>query len=123
MSAIDVTPADVRAAASRLAGHVHRTPIMTSHSVDEWTGATVFSKCDNLQRVGAFKFRGALNAVLALRADPTVTTVAAHSSGNHAQALALAARECGLACAIVMPENAPAVKRAAVLAFGADITT
>lgn len=124
---IDVTREDVRAAASRLTGWVHRTPVMTSHSIDDWVGVQVVCKCENLQRVGAFKYRGALNAVLHVKAKaPTpsaLSGVAAHSSGNHAQALALAARKCDLPAFIVMPSNAPSVKRAAVESYGAEIIT
>ena len=112
---------DVLAAAERVTPHVHRTPVITSHLLDEWAGATVFLKAENLQRVGAFKMRGATNAVLRLSADAAAKGVAAHSSGNHAQALALAARIRGVPAHIVMPMNAPAVKKAAVAGYGARI--
>jgi threonine dehydratase len=109
---------DVWAAAARIAPFAHRTPVMTSRSLDELTGARLFFKCENLQRVGAFKFRGAMNATLQL---PSGTAVATHSSGNHAAAIALAARLTGRAAHVVMPTSAAAVKRAAVLAYGARV--
>jgi len=110
---------DVRAAAERLAGRVHRTPVLTCAAVDGLAGATVFFKCENFQKTGAFKFRGATNAVRLL-AD-SVEAVATHSSGNHGAALAAAARERGVAAHIVMPENAAAVKRAAVEHYGGRV--
>ncbi len=116
-----VHPADVDAAAARIAGHVHRTPVLTSASLDAACGAEVFLKCENLQRVGAFKIRGATNAVLSLDDATAAGGVAAHSSGNHGQALALAARERGVPAHVVMPSTAPAVKRAAVAGYGATI--
>lgn len=115
------TPPAIAAAATRIAPFVHRTPILTSTLLDEWVGAELVLKCEHLQRVGAFKFRGATNAVRSL--DPVAASrgVAAHSSGNHAAALAAAARQRGIAAHIVMPSNAPAVKRAAVAGYGARI--
>jgi threonine dehydratase/serine racemase len=121
--AADVGFVDVRAAASRLAGEVHRTPVITSESLDRWAGANVFLKAENLQKVGAFKARGALNAVLSLPADVAARGVAAHSSGNHAAALAFAGRRRGIPVHVVMPSGAAASKRAAVEAYGAAITT
>ncbi|WP_437616600.1 pyridoxal-phosphate dependent enzyme [Sorangium sp. So ce834] len=114
---------DIRRAAARLAPHAHVTPVMTSRTIDGMAGARVFFKCENLQRVGAFKFRGACNAVLALSDEDARRGVATHSSGNHAAALALAARIRGVPAHIVMPESAPAVKRAAVEGYGARIVT
>lgn len=111
--------ADVEAAAVRIAPFIHTTPVLTSASVDRASGREIFLKCENFQRVGAFKFRGASNAVQKLGDD--VTAVVTHSSGNHAQALALAARIRGLAAHVVMPTNAPEVKRQAVADFGATI--
>ncbi len=116
-----VLPADVDAAGALIAGHVHRTPVLTSSALDSACDAQVFLKCENLQRVGAFKVRGAMNAVLSLDAATAVRGVACHSSGNHGQALALAAREQGLAAHVVMPTTAPEVKRAAVAGYGATI--
>jgi len=112
----------VRAAAAHIRAYVHRTPVMTCHSLDERVGAQVFMKCENLQKVGAFKFRGACNAVFSLAATEAAHGVATHSSGNHAQALALAARLRGIPAYIVMPRNAPAVKQAAVAGYGGLIT-
>ncbi|MDC0682083.1 pyridoxal-phosphate dependent enzyme [Sorangium atrum] len=115
------TVEDIRGAAVRIAPHAHVTPVMTSRTIDGIAGARVFFKCENLQRVGAFKFRGACNAVLSLSDEEARRGVATHSSGNHAAALALAARIRGVAAYIVMPENAPAVKRAAVEGYGARV--
>lgn len=116
-----VDSADVAAAAERLAGHAHRTPVMTSASVDARTGANVFFKCENLQRIGAFKFRGAYNAMSRLAEEERARGVLAYSSGNHAQAVALAGRLLGVRVTIVMPEDAPAVKIEATLGYGAEI--
>ncbi len=113
---------DVRAAARRIDGVAHRTPVLTSTSVDRILGAKVFFKCENLQKVGAFKFRGAMNTVAQLTDDELARGVATHSSGNHAAALALAAAERGARARIVMPTTAPAVKKAAVEGYGAEIT-
>lgn len=111
--------AEVFAAAQRLTGKVHRTPILTSRALNAATGAEIFLKSEHLQKVGAFKARGAANAVLQL--PEGTQRVATHSSGNHGAALAWAAAERGISCSVVMPENAPAAKRAAVAAYGADI--
>jgi len=111
----------VRAAADRIAPHAHRTPVLTSRTIDGRAGASVFFKCENFQRVGAFKFRGALNAVLRLPEEAAQRGVVTHSSGNHAQALALAARIRGIDAYIVMPDNAPSVKRDAVVGYGARV--
>lgn len=116
-----VTPEDIDSAAERIRGHVHRTPVVTSTSLDVAAGARVFLKCENLQRVGAFKIRGATNAVLSLDDVVAERGVACHSSGNHGQALAVAAGERGIAAHVVMPSNAPAVKRNAVAGYGAVI--
>jgi threonine dehydratase len=118
---VTVTLDDVRAAAERIAPHVHRTPVFRSRSIDEVGGAELYLKCENLQRAGSFKARGAHNAVWSLAADAAGRGVATHSSGNHAAALALAAHGRGVPATIVMPANAPAVKRAAVEAFGARV--
>ncbi len=114
---------DVRAAAERLRGVAHRTPVLRSASADELTGARLFFKCENLQRVGAFKFRGAYNALARFDADQRRRGVIAFSSGNHAQAVALAARLLGMPAAIVMPRDAPAVKVAATRGYGAEVIT
>lgn len=113
--------ADVVAAADRIRPYVHRTPVLTSASFDERAGARVWFKCEGFQRVGAFKFRGATNAVRCLSDDEAARGVLTHSSGNHAQALALAARMRGISCWVVMPTDAPAVKRAAVEGYGAVV--
>ncbi len=114
---------DIRQAATRIAGRVHRTPVLTCTAINDLAGASLFFKCENFQKVGAFKMRGATNAVLSLDDDAASRGVATHSSGNHAQALALAARMRGIPAFIVMPSNAPAVKRAAVEGYGAEIIT
>jgi len=116
-----VTLADIRDAAARIAGRVHRTPVLTSQALDAVAGCRLFFKCENLQKVGAFKMRGATNAVFGLDEASAARGVATHSSGNHAQALALAARLRGVPAHVVMPTNAPAVKRAAVRGYGATI--
>ena len=102
---------------------VHRTPVLTCSAIDHMVGASLFFKCENFQKVGAFKIRGATNAVLSLSDDEAARGVATHSSGNHAQALALAARLRGIPAFIVMPANAPTVKRVAVEGYGAEIIT
>jgi threonine dehydratase len=118
----DPTFEDVLAAAERIAGRVHRTPVMTSSAIDEIVGARLHFKCENLQKVGAFKARGATNAVLALGDEDAARGVATHSSGNHAAALAFAATSRGIPAHVVMPRTAPPVKRAAVAGYGAEIT-
>jgi len=114
---------DVVRAAMRLEGVAHRTPVMTSSTLDAMTGARLFFKCENFQRIGAFKFRGAYNALSKLAAGGQVSGAIAYSSGNHAQAVALAARLTGLTATIVMPEDAPAVKLAATRGYGAEVIT
>lgn len=109
------------AARQRLRGHAHRTPVLRSRTLDERAGAEVFLKCENLQRVGAFKFRGAWNAISQLPEDVRARGVLAYSSGNHAQAVALVARLHGVRAVIVMPKNAPAAKLAATAGYGAEI--
>jgi len=118
-----VTLDDVRDAAARLAGVAHRTPVLRSRVLDERVGAEVFLKCENFQRVGAFKFRGAYNAASRLSPEQLARGIAAYSSGNHAQAVALAARELGTTAVIVMPEDAPPSKRAATEGYGAEVVT
>jgi threonine dehydratase len=117
----DPSPDDVLAAAERIAGRVHRTPVMTSSALDGLSGASLVFKCENLQKVGAFKARGATNAVLALEDRAIARGVATHSSGNHAAALAFAAAQRGARAHVVMPSTAPPVKRAAVAGYGAEI--
>lgn len=112
---------DVKAAAHRLAGRIHRTPAVTCRSFDEAVGHSVFFKCENLQRAGSFKIRGALNRLLSLSSDETRRGVVGFSSGNHAQGVALAARLTGTTAVIVMPTDAPASKVAATRGYGAEI--
>ncbi len=112
---------DVTAAARRLEGHAHRTPVLTSRTVDEDLGASVFFKCENFQRMGAFKFRGAFNALSCFDARQRQAGVVAFSSGNHAQAIALAARLLGMPATIVMPYDAPAAKVAATQSYGGKL--
>lgn len=115
--------ADVASAAARSKGVVHRTPVMTSRTVNQRVGAEVFFKCENFQRAGAFKFRGAYNALSRLADAGERRGVLAISSGNHAQAVALAARLLDMRAVVVMPEDAPAVKLAATRDYGAQIVT
>ena len=122
MKANDPSIADVLAAAERIAASVHRTPIATCATLDRLTGARLFFKCEHLQKVGAFKARGATNAVFSLSDTEAACGVATHSSGNHAAALARAAGLRGIPAHIVMPSSAPPVKRAAVEGYGAIIT-
>jgi threonine dehydratase len=114
---------DVRAAARVLDGIAHRTPIVTSTTLDERIGATVFLKCENVQRGGAFKFRGAYNRIAALSSAQRARGVVAFSSGNHAQGVAFAARMLGVPATIVMPEDAPRAKLAATRGYGAEVIT
>ena len=114
-----ITFDDVAAAAQRLAGHAHRTPVLTSRTADKLTGARVFFKAENLQRMGAFKFRGAFNALARFSPAQRERGVIAFSSGNHAQATALAARILGMPSVIVMPQDAPAAKLAATRGYQA----
>ncbi|MYT32064.1 MULTISPECIES: pyridoxal-phosphate dependent enzyme [unclassified Streptomyces] len=118
-----VTLDDVREAARRLAGAAHRTPVLRSRTLDARTGTRAFLKCENFQRAGAFKFRGAYHALSRLTPEQLARGVVAHSSGNHAQALALAARERGTRAVIVMPADAPRAKRDATAGYGAEIVT
>jgi threonine dehydratase len=117
-----ITAIEIQQAAERIKPYAHRTPVMTNESLDQHVGARVFLKCENLQKVGAFKFRGACNAVYSLSDEEAKHGVCTHSSGNHAQALALAARMRGVPAYIVMPDNAPLVKKEAVAGYGGRIT-
>ena len=116
------TFADVEAAAVRIGPFVHRTPVLTSARLDDWLGTTAYLKGEHLQRAGAFKYRGATNAVQSLSPEDAAHGVAAHSSGNHAAALARAAATRAIAAHVVMPQSVRAVKKAAVLAYGANVT-
>lgn len=123
MSAHAVDLGAIRAAAARLEGVAHRTPVETCATIDRLAGRALFFKCEQFQRVGAFKFRGAWNAVASLDDATAARGVVTHSSGNHAQALALAARLRGIAAHIVMPHNAPMVKRRAVEDYGGRVVS
>ncbi len=116
-----ITPDDILGAHGRIRKAINRTPVMTSRTLDGIIGARVFFKCENFQRVGAFKIRGALNAVSILTAEEKTRGVITHSSGNHAQALALAARLSSVGATVVMPKGAPAVKVEATRGYGADV--
>jgi threonine dehydratase len=118
-----VTLQDVRDAAKQIEGVAHRTPVLRSRTLDALAGGQVFVKAENLQRVGAFKFRGAYNAISRLSPEQLARGIAAYSSGNHAQAVALAARELGSSAVIVMPRDTPSSKLDAVAGYGAEIVT
>ncbi|MDD2303569.1 MAG: pyridoxal-phosphate dependent enzyme [Prolixibacteraceae bacterium] len=113
---------DIKSAHDRIRPYIHHTPVLSSKSINEIVGAELFFKCENLQKVGAFKFRGACNSVFSLSEEEAKNGVCTHSSGNHAAALALAARMRGIPAYIVMPENAPEIKKIAVAGYGAQIT-
>jgi len=113
---------DIKTAAERIRPYIHRAPVLTNESLNQKVGTQVFMKCENFQKVGAFKFRGASNAVWALTDEEAAHGVVTHSSGNHAQALALAAKMRGIPAYIVMPSNAPQVKKNAVAGYGGQIT-
>ena len=113
---------DIQSAHLRIKPFVHNTPVMSSQKLNELFNCNMYFKCENFQKVGAFKFRGATNAILSLTSEEKRRGVVTHSSGNHAAALALAARTNGVKANIVMPENAPVVKKSAVEGYGAEIT-
>ena len=113
---------DIQSAHTRIMPFIHNTPVMKSQKLNEIFNCELFFKCENFQKVGAFKFRGATNAVLSMSAGEKLKGVVTHSSGNHAAALALAAAMNGIKANIVMPENAPVVKKNAVAGYGAEIT-
>lgn len=113
---------DIHAAATRLIGTAHRTPVLTCTSLDALAGATLFFKCENFQKGGAYKFRGALNAVRQLTDEQSARGVVTHSSGNHATCLALAAQLRGIPAYIVVPRNAPLIKQRAIAAYGGQLT-
>ncbi|HEU5435228.1 MAG TPA: pyridoxal-phosphate dependent enzyme, partial [Telluria sp.] len=112
---------DIQAAASRIAGVAHRTPVLTSRTADARANAQLFFKCENYQRTGAFKFRGACNALARFTDEQRKAGVLTYSSGNHAQAIALAASLAGIKAAIIMPHDAPALKVAATKGYGAEV--
>jgi threonine dehydratase len=113
---------DIQQARNRISPFIHRTPVLSSEGINDIAGASVYFKCENFQKVGAFKYRGATNAVLSLTDSEAARGVATHSSGNHAAALALAARKRGIKCYVVMPRTAPQPKIEAVKHYGAEIT-
>ena len=115
------TVEDIIAAHKRIAPFIHRTPIITAESIDKITGASLYFKCENFQKIGAFKKRGATNAILCLSDKEKANGVITHSSGNHGQAVALAAREQGIKAIIVMPDNSPSVKIEATKDYGAEV--
>src|SRR5688572_4788952 len=121
MTAYAITIEDVRAAAGRIAGWAQRTPVLTCATLNRRAGKSLFFKCEQWQKVGAFKFRGACNAIRKLTPDVAAAGVVTHSSGNHAQAVALAARMRGIPAHIVMPRTAPRVKRNAVKEYGGRV--
>ncbi|MCB0630912.1 MAG: pyridoxal-phosphate dependent enzyme [Saprospiraceae bacterium] len=115
------TQADIKATHTAIADLIHRTPVMTCESINKITGSSLYFKCENFQKVGAFKMRGAASAALRLTPKQLEKGIATHSSGNHAQAVARAAQYLGVPAYIVMPENAPAIKRAATEGYGAEV--
>jgi len=117
-----ITLEDIETAHKRIAPYIHCTPVLTSKSINEIAGCEIYCKCENFQKIGAFKIRGGMNASLSLSGDKLKKGLATHSSGNHAQAIAYAARQLGTKAFIVMPNNSPAVKVAAVKGYGAQIT-
>lgn len=120
--AFKVTQSDIQAAHEKIQPFIHRTPVLTCQSINEMVGAELFFKCENFQKIGAFKARGGINAVLSLPEEARAKGVVTHSSGNHAQAIALAAKMAGVPAYIVMPKTAPEVKKRAVAGYGAQIT-
>ena len=117
----EITAQHIDEAHKRIKPFIHKTPLLTSQTINKLTGADVFFKCENLQKIGAFKIRGGMNAVLSLPKEKQQKGIATHSSGNHAQAIAYAAREVGVKAYVVMPENSPQVKIDAVKGYGAEI--
>lgn len=111
----------IQQAHDRIRPYIHRTPVLTNQTIDKLAGANLFFKCENFQKIGAFKARGGLNAVLQVAANQEGKAITTHSSGNHAQAVAFAARQVGLPAYIVMPRTAPKVKKEAVLGYGAEV--
>ena len=117
-----ITKIDIIEAHERIKPYIHRTPVLTSSTIDSMSGASLFFKCENFQKIGAFKIRGGMNAALTLSDDERSRGIATHSSGNHAQAIAYAARQLGIPAYIVMPETSPKPKVDAVRGYGATIT-
>ena len=119
---LPISLAQLREAHERIKPFIHRTPILTSESINAIAGCEIYFKCENFQKIGAFKARGGLNAVLSLSEEQRAKGVVTHSSGNHAQAMAMAAKTCGIPAYIVMPNTAPEVKKKAVIGYGAEVT-
>jgi threonine dehydratase len=118
----EITKADIETAHERIKPYIHRTPVLTNASINQMAGTELFFKCENFQKIGAFKIRGGMNSSLSLSAEKLKNGIATHSSGNHAQAIAFAARELGTKAYIVMPSTSPSVKVNAVKGYGAEIT-
>jgi threonine dehydratase len=118
----EITAEIISQAHQRIQPYIHRTPVLTSQTLNTLTRAELFFKCENFQKIGAFKIRGGMNAVLSMPEEKRKNGIATHSSGNHAQAIALAAKTLGIKAHIVMPDNSPKVKVAAVADYGAEIT-
>jgi len=118
---LEITKQHIEEAHKRIKPFIHKTPVLTSKTIDQISGAEIFFKCENFQKIGAFKIRGGMNAVLSLPEEKRKKGIATHSSGNHAQAIAFAAREVGVKAYIVMPDNSPNVKVDAVKGYGAEI--
>lgn len=116
-----ITAQQINEAHGRIRPYIHRTPILTCNTIDQLAGASLFFKCENFQKIGAFKIRGGMNAVLSLTPEERSKGIATHSSGNHAQAIAFAARQTGVKAYIVMPDNSPSVKVNAVKGYGAEV--
>lgn len=116
-----ITAQHINEAHDRIRPYIHRTPILTCNTIDQLAGASLFFKCENFQKIGAFKIRGGMNAVLSLTPEERSKGIATHSSGNHAQAIAFAARQTGVKAYIVMPDNSPSVKVNAVKGYGAEV--
>ncbi|MBL0134399.1 MAG: pyridoxal-phosphate dependent enzyme [Chitinophagaceae bacterium] len=116
-----ITAQQINEAHDRIRPYIHRTPIFTCNTIDQLAGASLFFKCENFQKIGAFKIRGGMNAVLSLTPEERSKGIATHSSGNHAQAIAFAARQTGVKAYIVMPDNSPSVKVNAVKGYGAEV--
>lgn len=119
---MNITAEDIKTAHERVKPHIHHTPVLSSQSINEMAGAELFFKCENFQKIGAFKIRGGMNAALSLDPGQLQKGLATHSSGNHAQAIAFAARQLGTQAFIVMPDNSPQVKVNAVKGYGAAVT-
>ena len=118
---MEITATDIIEAHERIKPFIHKTPVLTCQTINKLTGSEVFFKCENFQKIGAFKIRGGMNALLSLPEEKRKKGIATHSSGNHAQAIAYAAREVGTKAFIVMPDNSPKVKVEAVRGYGAEI--